>query len=153
MNISDKGLAIIENFEGFVSCPYKDQVGISTIGIGTTFYENGTPVKMTDTCITHDRAIELLKHYLIGTQSLISSLVTQTLNQNQFDSICSFIYNVGDGAFKGSTLLKRINKDPNDKSIALAFEMWNKGKVNGKSVVIKDLDRRRREESELYFQN
>lgn len=151
MEISEKGISIICNFEGFVACPYKDIANVNTIGYGTTFYEDGISVKMTDTCITHDRAIELLKHYLIGTESLISSLVTQTLNQNQFDSLCSFIYNVGDGAFKGSTLLKRINKDPNDKSIALAFEMWNKGKVNGKLVVIKDLDRRRREESQLYF--
>lgn len=147
MQISNKGLKIIENFEGFRSCPYLDQVKVPTIGIGTTFYENGQKVKMTDSCITHDRAYELLTNYLKDTVNLINSLLKVELNQNQFDAICSLTYNIGDSGFSSSTVLKRINKNPNDPTIRDAFMMWTKAK--GK--VLFDLVKRRKEESDLYF--
>lgn len=151
MQIDTKGLQIIENFEGFggkpKGCPYIDQTGTPTIGIGTTFYENGTKVTMNDPCITHDRAWQLLTNYLKNTCELITSLVKSEINQNQFDALCSLTYNIGDHGFTDSTVLKRVNANPNDPTIRDAFEMWTKSK----GEVVPDLVRRRKEESDLYF--
>lgn len=147
MEISDNGLKIIERFEGFESCPYKDQIGKPTIGIGTTFYENGKVVTMADSCITHDRAIELLRNYLKNTEHLIATHITQPLTQNQYDALCSLDYNIGDGNFELSTLLKEVNKNPNNPDIKVQFARWNR--AGGK--VLQDLVRRRAQESTLYF--
>jgi len=75
--------------------------------------------------------------------------VNVRLNQNQFDAVVSFTYNVGIGAFISSTLLRKININPNDESISHEFKKWNK--VNG--IVMKGLKKRRNEESYLYQQN
>ena len=147
MNISQKGLELIEEFEGFKSCPYHDQVGIPTIGIGTTFYENGTKVTMQDPCIDHDRAFQILSHYLSNTTKLITSLVKSTINPNQFDALCSFTYNIGDGGFEHSTVLKLVNVNPNDPAITAAFEMWDKASGH----VVEDLVIRRKKEAAYYF--
>lgn len=147
MNISDKGLEFIKNEEGFVSCPYLDQVKKATIGIGSTFYENGSPVQLSDPCITPERAMELVKNYLKPVVEQIPTLVGKPLTQNQFDAICSFIYNVGLGAFKSSTLLKKMKVNPNDSMIANEFEKWVKG--GGKTLGV--LVSRRKREVKLYF--
>jgi lysozyme len=73
------------------------------------------------------------------------------LNQNQFDSCLSFIYNVGIGAFTKSTLRKKILLNPNDPTIKDEFMKWNKATVGGKLTVLKGLTRRRTAEAELYF--
>lgn len=147
MTISDKGLKIIERFEGFKSCPYKDVTGTPTTGIGSTFYENGTKVTMADPCITHDRAIELLKSYLKNTEKVIADHIKVSLTQNQFDALCSLDYNIGDGNFELSTLVKEINKDPNDADIRNQFMRW----IRSKGEVIQDLVRRRAQEAALYY--
>lgn len=147
MNISQNGLNILKKFEGFISCPYKDQVGIPTIGIGTTFYEDGKKVTMTDPCITVERAFELVKHYMIGTENIIKNKVEKPLSQNQFDSLCSIAYNIGQEAFTKSTLLKLVIVNPSDPSIRSQFARWNK--AAGK--VLSDLVSRRKAEADLYF--
>jgi lysozyme len=148
MNISENGLEFIKKQEGFVSCPYLDQVKKWTIGIGSTFYENGMPVQEHDPCITPERAMELVHNYLKPVIQEIPKLVNKPLTQNQFDSLCSFIYNVGMGAFKSSTLLKKIQVNPKDSMIANEFEKW----VRGNGRVIGALVSRRKAEAALYFQ-
>src|SRR5690606_30423679 len=74
-------------------------------------------------------------------------LVTSTINQNQFDALVSFSYNIGLGSLKSSTLLKRVNNNPQDADICNQFSRWNK--AGGK--VLLGLTRRRKEEAELYF--
>lgn len=147
MHISDKGLQIIKQFEGFVSCPYRDQIGVITIGIGTTFYENGKKVTMSDPCITVERAFDLVKHYIISTENIINNAVKKPLTQNQFDSLCSLAYNIGQEAFTKSTLLKLVKANPNDPNIRLEFAKWKK--AGGK--VLSDLVSRRKSEADLYY--
>lgn len=147
MQIDTKGLQIIENFEGFLSCPYHDQIGKITIGIGTTYYPNGKDVTMSDPCITHDQAMEYLQSYLKPVCDKITQIVTKPINQNQFDSLCSFSYNLGIGALETSTLLKKINVDPSDPTIRQEFEKWTH--AGGK--VLHDLVERRAQEASLYF--
>lgn len=145
MELSQKGKDLIMQFEGLKLSAYQDSVGIWTIGYGNTFYEDGTAVRKGD-IITHNRAIELfnliVKKFEVGVDELVTSLI----NQNQFDALVSLAYNIGLGNFKSSSLLKMVNKSPNDTTIYLQFLRWNKAK--GK--VIEGLTRRRMAESNLY---
>lgn len=151
MQISDNGLKQIKKHEGISIKAYYDQVGKPTIGYGNTFYENGRPVRMGDV-ITMERAEKLLRFTVDTIFSVaVNSLISKPVNQNQFDALVSFAYNVGVGALAGSTLLKKINADPDDPTIAGSFAQWNKGRVNGKLVPLKGLTNRRIEEAELYF--
>ena len=140
--ISDNGLKFLMNNEGVVLKPYLDTKGIPTIGVGNTFYEDGSKVKMTDPPITEKRAMELFRWVLKQYELAVYSNTRDDINQNQFDSLVSFTYNVGVTAFKNSTLLKRINTNASQQSIINAFMMWNKPK---------EIIGRRKREVELYF--
>lgn len=141
------GLNLIKKKEGFVSIPYKCQAGVPTIGYGSTYYEDGTKVTMSDPGVTEEQATKLLSNTIKGFEKAVNTYVTSDINQNQFDALVSFTYNVGPDQFKKSTLLKYINKNPNDPNIALEFAKWVKVKGN----VSKGLVKRRAEESKLYF--
>jgi len=141
------GLNLIKKKEGFVSIPYKCQAGVPTIGYGSTYYEDGTKVTMADPGITEVQATKLLSNTIKGFEKAVNTYVTSDINQNQFDALVSFTYNVGPDQFKKSTLLKYINNNPNDPNIALEFAKWVKIKGN----VSKGLVKRRAEESSLYF--
>ena len=140
--ISDNGLKFLMNNEGVVLKPYLDTKGIPTIGVGNTFYEDGSKVKMTDPPITEKRAMELFRWVLKQYELAVYSNTRDDINQNQFDALVSFTYNVGVTAFKNSTLLKRINANASQQSITNAFMMWNKPK---------EIIGRRKREVELYF--
>ena len=146
-SISEEGLELIKKHEAFRSCPYLCPAGKPTIGYGNTFYRDGTKVTMNDKCITEEEATELLKDISKKFESFINRKVKKTILQNQFDALVSFVYNVGTGNFENSTLLKKININPNDPDISYQFSRWNK--AGGK--VLKGLTKRRKEEAELYF--
>ena len=159
MKISKKGIDLIKKYEGFRNHPYLDPVGIPTIGYGTTYYTDGTMVKMTDPPVTIISAThilyEIVEEFEIGVWDAVSSVC---LEQNQFDALVSFAYNVGLGVndphgrrsgFLASTLLKRVLADPNDPDIDFQFKRWNK--AGGK--VLKGLKKRRNEEAWLYFEH
>jgi lysozyme len=141
------GLNLIKKKEGFVSIPYKCQAGVPTIGYGSTYYDNGKKVTMSDPGITEEQATKLLSNTIKGFEKAVNTYVTSDINQNQFDALVSFTYNVGPDQFRKSTMLKYINKNPNDPNIALEFAKWVKVKGN----VSKGLVKRRAEESKLYF--
>lgn len=147
MKTSEKGIALIKKYEGFESRPYLDAVGVPTIGFGATHYGNGTKVRMSDKSITETVASELLVKMLVGYENTVKMLVQKPINQNQFDALVSFVYNLGGVNLSKSTLLKKINIDPNDKTIAAEFMKW----VNAGGNPLKGLIRRREEESKLYF--
>jgi lysozyme len=145
--ISSKGLELIKKYEGFKAKPYLCPSLVPTIGYGATYYEDGTKVKLTDTPITKERATELLMALLVPFEKAVDSYCVDTINQNQFDSLCSFVYNCGSNALKTSTLLKKLNKNPDDPKIKDEFLKWNRG--GGK--VLAGLTKRRQEEADLYF--
>lgn len=144
--IGAKGLNLIKKYEGFKSAPYKCPAGIPTIGYGATYYPSGAKVKLTDKPVTQKEAdtmlLNMLKHYELG----VDSFTTDKVNQNQFDALVSIAYNIGLHALKGSTLIRKVNLDPNDKTIKNEFMRWTK--ANGK--VMDGLLNRRKEEAELY---
>lgn len=147
--ISQAGLDLIKKYEGFFSKPYLCPANVPTIGYGATYYEDGRKVTLKDTPITEQRASELLLNVLKEYEKAVDSYTRDDINQNQFDSLVCFAYNVGVNALKSSTLLKLINANPNDPEIRMQFLRWNK--AAGK--VLKGLTKRRESEAELYFKS
>lgn len=147
MRLDKKGLDLIAEFEGLSLKPYLCSAKVPTIGYGSTFYENGTKVKITDAPITKQRAEQLLKNTADKFAEKVAVLITKPVTQNQFNALVSFAFNVGVSALKISTLLKLVNNNPNDGNIAKEFLRWNK--VNGR--VVQGLTNRRIKESALYF--
>lgn len=132
-------VSLIKESEGFAEHAYKCPAGKITIGFGSTFYQDGTPVKMGDT-ITREKAEELLQWYC-DTQIKYP----EGLNDNQKSAVCSLVYNIGQGAFERSQLKKAIEAR-NEKRIR---EEWTWYKANGK--VLQGLVKRRQKELSLFF--
>ena len=138
---------IIKEFESLRLIPYLCPRGIPTIGFGSTYYEDGVKVKLDDKPISKDRAEELLINTVNTFDKQVSSLISKniTLNQNQFDAIVSFAFNIGIGNFTTSTLLKKINKS-DFTGASEEFKRWNKSG----GVELAGLTRRRKTEKELF---
>ena len=134
-------------FEGYKPKAYLCPAGVPTIGFGSTMYTDGRKIKLGDT-INEQQGNELLMWELKNKSIALHGL---SLNQNQFDSCLSFIYNLGIGAFTKSTLRKKIVLNSNDKTIKDEFLKWNKARVNGQLTELKGLTRRRIAEADLYF--
>lgn len=153
--LNEEGYQMIMNFEGLSLKPYLCSAGVPTIGFGNTYYPNGKKVTMRDKPITKEYAIEIFKFIADLFAKDVNNLLKTTVTQNQFNALVSFAYNVGsdidaDDIPEGlgdSTLLKKVNKNPNDLSIMAEFLKWNKS--NGK--VSNGLVKRRKLEAKLYF--
>jgi lysozyme len=144
--VGEKGLALIKRFEGFKAKPYICSGGAKTIGYGATYYPNGLKVTLNDKAITEVQASTMLIDMLKTYEKSVDSFCRDDINQNQFDALCGFAYNVGVNALKNSTLLKKVNKNPQDVTIRNEFLKWNK--AAGK--VLKGLTNRRMAEANLY---
>lgn len=145
MKISKNGLDLIKSFEGLKLETYKCSAGVNTIGYGTTLIngkmvQNGLKISLED---AERFLIEDIKKFESGVLKVVSA----SLNDNQFSALVAFSYNVGLGALRGSTLLKIVNRNPNDPLIRNEFMKWNK--AAGKELT--GLTRRRKAESDLYF--
>ena len=145
--MTEEGISLIKKYEGCKLTAYKCPAGVWTIGYGNTFYEDGSTVKPGDK-ITQERADQLLRNILEKKfLEPIRKLIVSDINDNMFSAIVSFTYNVGIGNLKSSTLLKKVNANPNDQSISLEFKKW----VKSAGKVLPGLVRRRESESDLYF--
>jgi lysozyme len=120
------GLNLIKQFEGLRLKAYLCPAKIASIGLGNTFYEDGRKVRLTDAPITEKRADELLLLILKDFEKYVNSYVQTNIDQHQFDALTSFCYNVGPYNFKSSTLLKKVNKNPDDSTIYSEFLKWDK---------------------------
>lgn len=152
MKLDINGYKIISDFEGLSLTPYfatteEKEKGIATIGYGNTFYPSGTKVTIHDAPITKANAFLMLQHVADNFADKVATHIKSNVNQNQFNALCSFAYNVGIANFASSTLLKLVNINPNDANISKEFLKWNKqaGKV------LDGLTKRRIQESALYF--
>ncbi|MEH0008016.1 MAG: lysozyme [Flavobacteriales bacterium] len=138
---------MIENFEGFSANPYCCPGGVPTIGYGATHYGDGRRVKLSDPPIANAAADALLKMQLRGYESGLERYLVQELNQNQFDALVSFAYNMGLGNLKRSTLMRKVNRNPTDPQISDAFKRW----IFADGKLLEGLEKRRAREAELYF--
>jgi lysozyme len=147
MKLDNKGYLIITDFEGFSSKPYLCPAKLATIGYGNTFYRDGRKVTMIDKSITKAEAFDMFKDIADKFAKRVSTLVTQPITQNQFNSLVSFAYNVGVANFMNSTLLKKVNLNHTDPAIRTEFLKWDK--VGTKKLA--GLTRRRIYEADNYF--
>ena len=147
MKISKNGVDLIKSFEGYRSKPYLDTDGVPTIGYGNTYYPDGRKVRLNDPIINESMANSLFVKIVSKFESSVELNVTSKINQNQFDALVAFSYNIGIANFRKSTLLKKVNLNPHDPSIKDEFLRWNKD--GGK--ILPGLTRRRNAESNLFF--
>jgi len=139
MNISQEGIALIKKFEGCKLEAYQDSVGIWTIAYGTI-----KGVKEGDK-INQDEAEHLLQEELPEYEGYINDMVEVPLEQNQFDALCSWVYNLGPTNLKESTMLKVLNEEKYAE-VPQQIKRWNK--AGGK--VLDGLIRRREAEALLF---
>lgn len=150
MQLSEKGIELIKEFEGFRSAPYKDAVGIPTIGYGNTYYLDGRKVSMSDKPLTkqeaHDLKLAIINRDFVPKVRKLLENSKVPVTQEMFDALVSLAYNIGTGAFERSSVLRHlVNGDK--KAAADAILMWNK--AGGK--VLAGLTRRRQKERELFL--
>jgi lysozyme len=143
MKISSTGLDLIKRFEGFEHTAYLCPAGVLTIGYGST----GKHVTRGQT-ITQAEATALLAKDVVRFENAVNKLGV-TLTQNQFDALVAFVYNVGEGSFNASTLVKRL-KAGDMAGAAAQFGVWNKARVKGVLTVLKGLTTRRAAEAALF---
>ena len=144
--INDKGLDLIKSFEGFSSDPYKCVAGIWTIGFGSIYGEDNKRVTPDHPSVTESKATELMQRDLGSIEYKVSKLVKVPVTPNQFSAICSFVYNVGSGAFQRSTARMKLNRE-DYQGCADEFLKW---KYANKKV-IPGLLRRRYAERDLFL--
>lgn len=154
MQISEPGLELLKQWEGFELKVYKDSAGLPTIGVGHLITKSeqssgniviaGVPVQYANG-LTDQQALDLLSQDVQPAENSVNNGVKVDLNQNQFDALVSFTFNVGVGAFTSSTLLKVLNQGQYDQ-VPDQLRRWNK--AGGK--VVQGLVNRRENEVELW---
>ena len=154
MHMSPHGRKLLEEWEGVRLKAYKDSAGLLTIGVGHLLTKselssgkiniNGESVKYGNG-LTAEQADELLEQDVKTAETTVNNNVKVELNQHQFDALVSFTFNVGGGAFKGSTLLKKLNNGQYDQ-VPAQLMRWDK--AGGK--VVPGLKKRRESEVKLW---
>lgn len=154
MQVGNSGKQLFKLWEGLETHEYLDSGGAPTIGIGhlLTRSERSSGKIMIDGVAVHyrdglteDQCWALLDQDLDGVEQCVSDAVKVALTQNQFDALVSFTFNVGNGAFLGSTLLKLLNNGKYD-DVPAQLRRWNKD--NGH--VVRGLVNRREKEVDLW---
>lgn len=138
MKISDAGLDLIKSFEGLrldAYMPTPDDV--PTIGYGHT-----KGVQMGDSC-TEEQATDWLREDCGDAEECVNKFVRVPMTQNEFDALVSLTFNIGCGAFKGSTLLKLLNNADYDGAAA-QFPRWSKQAGNTLAGLVRRREAERR---------
>lgn len=140
MQPSQKCIGLIQEFEGCQLHAYQDSVGKWTVGYGHTFgvYQG--------LVITQAQAESFLQSDVQKTATLVAPYIKVPVNQNQFDALVSFTYNLGIVRFAGSTLLEKLNMGDYDGA-AQEFARWNEAG----GVVLAGLVSRRAAERTLFL--
>ena len=141
MKIGAAGIALIKQFEGCRLQAYQDSVGVWTIGYGST--TDVAPGQIITQAQAEQRLLEDVKH----AEACVNGAVTVPLTQNEFDACVSFVFNLGCGNFRKSTLLRKL-LDSDYDGASLEFRRWDK--AGGQ--VLAGLTRRRAAEERLFEQ-
>jgi lysozyme len=158
MEISDACINLIKQFEGLARLnpadgmvyPYKDPIGLPTIGYGSRVDLNGDEVTMNTAPMTQDQTEQLLYQDLQEFVNAVNSMVVVEVTQHQFDALVDFAFNAGAANLKSSTLLRMLNAG-NYAGAADQFLLWNKARQNGQLIVLPGLTRRRTAERQLFL--
>ena len=148
---TNKAEDLIKFYEGLKLKAYIDPVGIYTIGWGNIFnFTKNRPVQKGDT-ITKAEAQLFFDVHMQGIVNGLKKLLKVNINENQFNALLSWVYNFNLQTLAKSTLLKLLNAGKSKELVANEFLKWNKGKVNGKLVVLPGLVTRRKAEKDLFL--
>ncbi len=145
MRISERGIGLLKSFEGLELEAYQDIAGIWTIGYGHTGDDVEPGMR-----ISEREAEALLRKDLRPREDAVDRFASVSLNQNEFDALVSFVYNIGANAFGGSTARKRLNRGDRIGA-ADALTWWNKATVGGVLREVFGLTRRRAAERALFL--
>jgi lysozyme len=153
MDISQRGLALIKDYEGYSATAYLCPEGVPTIGWGSTRWSPNRAVKMGDTC-SKEQAEKILLDEVRRIEDAIDDSVHVKLTQGEFDCLCSWGFNVGTGWITGkghqqATLIKYLNKGQYSK-VPSELLKFKRGANTGNAIGGL-LNRRKREISELWF--
>ena len=146
MKIGAEGLKLIKEFEGCKLISYKCPAGVWTIGIGSTRYADGSPVKANQALPNEGAALMLFTKTVAAYEHTINTVGVE-LTQNEYDALVSLCYNIGSGNFVSSTLVKMLKAGEPKSEIAKQFLRWDK--AGGKPLA--GLTRRRNAEAELFL--
>jgi len=144
--INETGLALIKQWEGLRLQAYQDSKGVWTIGYGHTSAA-GAPYVQKGMKISERQADAILARDLGQYETAVSEAVKVSLTDNQFAALVSFTYNVGVGALRKSTLLKKLNRGDYD-AVPVELMKW----VNAGGKKLKGLENRRAAEAGLWVQ-
>lgn len=147
MTPSKNCIDLIKKFEGFRSEAYQDSVGVWTVGYGSTMWPDGNKVQPGQKMTIQEAEAVMTWELERKGKVILSGLPTTIINQNQYDALLSFAYNLGVGALLKSTLFKKLKLNPNDETIRAEFMRW----VNAGGKPLKGLITRRKAEADLYF--
>ena len=145
MNMTEDGIELVKQFEGFRANAYRDAVGVWTIGYGHTSMA-GKPEVTPTLRITREEATEILRRDIQMFSRGVSAEVKIPLSNTQFSALVSFAYNVGLGNFKSSSVLAAVNRRDFD-AVPRRLALWNK--AGGQ--VLPGLVRRRAAEAALFM--
>ena len=141
MKISNKGIALIREFEGCRLQSYRCSAGVWTIGYGHT----GKDIKEGMT-ITQQEADDWLIVDCNRVLQMLRDTLRVPIRQNQLDALVSLGFNIGTEALRKSTLMSLVNRNPDDLNIPEQFDRW----VYASGKVVNGLVRRRKAEGRLY---
>ena len=148
MKTSKNGIDLIKQYEGLSLKPYRVHSGEAYLTIGYGHYGKDVTADMR---LTKVEAEELLKKDLVKYEGFVNDFVKVELNQNQFDSLVSFVYNLGGGALQKSTLLKCIN-ERDFIGASKEFLKWTKVTLSdGTKKEMQGLVKRRASECALFL--
>lgn len=150
MKTSENGLNLIKHFEGLRLKPYQCSANKWTIGYGTTYYEDMTPVAQNDLPITDKRAEHLLKYNLLKFETRFNKRIQEIgleLTQNEYDACICFLYNLGLGMLSIERSFGKALKSKDKQAIADSFLLYCK--ANG--IILEGLKKRREAERELFL--
>ena len=153
MRTSARGIDMIVRFEGLVPHAYTDPAGHATFGVGHLLHFG--PCTARDLALWgsklfpkvdgRERALRVLREDLRPRERAVRRLVKVPLNQCEYDALVSLLFNIGEGNFAASTVLRELNKGHRYRA-GLAFLMWDR--AGGR--VLLGLSRRRRAERKLF---
>lgn len=143
MRVSEAFFPHIEEIEGFRAQAYRDVAGILTIGFGHVILPSETHLKTA--IITREEGVAILKKDIRDAEDAVNTYVKVPLKQPQYDALVSFVFNVGAGQFKQSTLLARLNEG---HCCAVPDELRRWRRAGGR--VVSGLVARREKEIALY---
>lgn len=147
MTPSKNCIDLIKKFEGFRSESYQDSVGVWTVGYGSTMWPDGKKVQPGQRMTIQEAEAVMTWELTRKGKEILSGLPTTIINQNQYDALISFAYNMGVGALLKSTLFRKVKVNPNDETIRAEFGRW----INAGGKPLKGLITRRKAEANLYF--